>query len=86
MNNETNTEKNGTGERTKIVPDGFDWDAARAAPSSTPDDQRKRCPECESKAINPRAEHWGNQRPPDAQYQCMACGADFEYPVGGPPP
>lgn len=67
-----------------IVPDGFDLHAARKAKSTTPDAERKRCPECWSVRINLRTdEHTKYQY----DYHCNSCGAEFNEPgqsSGGP--
>ena len=72
-----------------IVPNEF-WEefgsieAARSAPSSTDETERKRCPECGSVSIRQKAskpaDHCTHRK--DARYRCAkeGCGAHFDEP------
>lgn len=56
-----------------------DLEALRAAPSSTPREQRTTCPECGSLRIRVRSlrEH-DRQRQGSGRYFCRDCGTDFD--------
>lgn len=66
-----------------IVPEGFDLHDAMQAESSTPEEKRKRCPECESSGnLVPLVNnHIGGD--PEANYRCDGCGHKFDKPLTG---
>ena len=65
------------------IPDDFDLDAARRAPSSTPAEERERCPHCGSYNISVKTQvHGGpNKREYDGDYFCDCCKNHFDDPV-----
>lgn len=65
-----------------IVPDGFDLERARRAPSTTPDEKRKRCPSCDSMRIRHYTGKFVADESADG-YRCLDCGHHFSTPVAG---
>lgn len=66
-------------ESSDIVPEGFDFDAARSARSSTPTDQRKCCPECGSIAVV-RKTNAPARRTNIEPWYCDHCDSHFAEP------
>lgn len=68
-----------------IIPDDFDWNEARVQPSTTPEDERDRCPECGSLSISPRTGRGGGQsaHPVEWNYECGVCSNRFDEPARG---
>jgi len=67
-----------------IVPEDFDLDAARSQNSTTPDSDRRRCPECGSVKILRKTEKGANAPArKGGKYRCEAdgCQAHFDVPV-----
>lgn len=62
-----------------LIPEDFDLDAALSAPSTTPDDKRKTCPECGSIAIVRKTSAPGRRTYIDPWY-CDHCDSHFDTP------
>lgn len=63
-----------------LIPDDFDLDAAKRAPSTTSDTDRVTCPECDSVSVCPnvrvKPECGFSDRETD--YYCTRCNAHFD--------
>lgn len=69
-----------------IVPEDFDLASARSKRSTTPDDERPRCPYCNSVNIESKTGHYfGSVHRQEGKYRCDArgCGRHFDKPVRG---
>lgn len=67
-----------------LVPEDFDLDAARHARSTTPPEQRTRCPVCHQTDVRPKADRddpVGRERDNPERYHCRACGTHFDDPL-----
>lgn len=62
-----------------IVPDDFDWDAARRANSTTPEDDQARCPACGPVKIHTKSRSPELRTYPGA-HRCDRCGEHFDEP------
>lgn len=65
------------------VPDGWDREAAENARSTTPDDERIRCPECGNATVTNVVRSPNSRQPThDKEYRCMSsdCLARFDTP------
>lgn len=69
---------------TVDVPEDFDLDAALAAHSTTPTDERKRCPECGRATVHTKSPTGRSRRSehPEDHY-CKSYGAHFDEPLVG---
>jgi len=76
----------------EIAPDDFlsTWGAssyeeaikeAEQAPTTTPDEELPRCPECESQRIKSKTEKHDGQGAKDGAYVCATCRNHFDDPV-----
>lgn len=53
--------------------------------STTPDEERKRCPECESVNISPKTDQNLRNRGKPEDWRCGSCKAHFDEPLEGQP-
>lgn len=58
-------------------------EAMKYAPSSTPDEQRKRCPECRSPKVRRKIPGSRGRDPKPGEYSCAKCHAHFDEPLVG---
>lgn len=64
------------------VPDDFDLHDARQAHSTTPADEKPRCPNCGRMSIDARVGSIAvEKRWDDPDYYCRECGTMFDEPV-----
>ncbi|AXR79008.1 hypothetical protein [Natrarchaeobaculum sulfurireducens] len=68
-----------------IIPDDFDLEKARAKRSSTPDEKRKRCPECHNTSIIRKTSKPSTDRYEEGDWRCDICCAHFDEPLRGDP-
>jgi len=66
-----------------IVPEDFDLHSALHSESSTPPEERTRCPECKHSSIYPITHKSNGVVRPDAEYRCEDCGHAFDQPIRG---
>lgn len=73
-----------------IVPEGFDLEEAHRRRSTTPREERERCPYCESTRIWKRqGDRWdypedtrrGSPPENDERCSCRSCGGHFDDPL-----
>ena len=67
---------------SELVPEDFDLDHARQAPSTTPHNERPRCPECNQLAVRKKTGK-PSSNPDGPSHYCNRCGAKFDEPVYG---
>ena len=66
-----------------IVPEDFNLEAARKAPTTTPDHEIPRCPRCESASIRHRSGGLPNNHSFETLYRCKICDHRFDHPEVG---
>ena len=71
---------------SSIVPDDFDLESARRQHSTTPKDQRPRCPQCKRLSVRTKTGKPSGTSHSDKKHYCNRCDAHFDEPVYGPSP
>ncbi|WP_254810690.1 hypothetical protein [Natronosalvus amylolyticus] len=66
-----------------LVPEDFDFEAIHKARSTTPLDERRRCPECRSTRVYQISDDPRGWTDADSDFGCENCQAHFDEPIRG---
>lgn len=84
MSTNTPTNKKGSEEPLIDVPEDFDLSKAiHGQRSVTPEEERKRCPDCGSVSVCPRQPQKPDGSTAPYKYRCQQCSAYFNHPKTG---